>query len=181
MKRIMALSGALLLAGCATPYQRTGATGGFSETRLQENVFTVNFRGNGHCGRERAQDFAMLRCAEVTLDNGFLFFTIADSSADEKTLLYHSGSSSQTSGTMSSFGSANTYGRTTSFGSTTYGNFNTYNSPSYTVPIRKPRISYTIFCLKEKPPEGQMAFDAQYLSNSIRQKYGLATAKDEGK
>ncbi|MDI6775402.1 MAG: hypothetical protein QME60_08455 [Verrucomicrobiota bacterium] len=90
---------AAILCGCTTPYQKTGVTGGYSETRLQENVFTVNFRGNGYTSRERAQDFAMLRCADITLGNGFKFFAIADSSADEKTMMYHSGGSSVMSDT----------------------------------------------------------------------------------
>ncbi len=38
----------LILIGCATPYQKVGLSGGYSDTRLQENVFTVNFRGNGY-------------------------------------------------------------------------------------------------------------------------------------
>jgi len=35
-----------LLAGCATPYQHRGFTGGFSETQLDENVFQMRFNGN---------------------------------------------------------------------------------------------------------------------------------------
>ncbi|HMO41478.1 MAG TPA: hypothetical protein PKE17_18855 [Saprospiraceae bacterium] len=155
------------MTSCTTPYQRTGATGGYSDTRLQENVFTVNFRGNGYTSRERAQDFAMLRCADITIENGFRYFAIADSSADEKTMMYHSGGSSQTYGTM------NTYGNTT------YGNFNTYGSSGTSVPIRKPRASYTIFCFKEKPPETIMAFDAEFMANSIREKYKMKTEETQ--
>ena len=151
----------ILTAGCTTPYQKTGATGGYSETRLQENVFTVNFQGNGYTRRERSQDFAMLRCADITLDNGFKFFAIADSSADEQTMMYHSGGSSQTYGTMNTVGS------------TSYGSFNTYSSPGYSVPIRKPRVSYTIFCFKEKPADRAMIFDAEFLAHSIRDKYKM--------
>ena len=78
-KIVVASVALLALAGCSTPYQRTGFTGGFSETRLQENAFSVSFRGNGYTSRERSTDFALLRCAELTLENGFKFFAVADS------------------------------------------------------------------------------------------------------
>ncbi len=52
------LAAALLVAGCATPtpYQPlgvrgTGASGGFSEQRLEENRYRVSFRGNCFCSR----------------------------------------------------------------------------------------------------------------------------------
>lgn len=161
------LAFSVLLIGCATPYKRNGLAGGFSETRLQENIFTVCFRGNGYCSQERAQDFAMLRCAEVTLEYGYKYFALGDSSAADNTMLFHSGSNAQTYGTISSSGS------------TAHGTFNTYNSPSYTVPIRMPNISYTIFCSKEKPEGGQVVLDATFLANSIRRKYGIV-ASNEG-
>ena len=160
MKMQIAVLAALLLAGCATPYQRTGFSGGFSETRLQENAFSVSFRGNGYTSRERSTDFALLRCAELTLENGFKFFVITDSAQDTKTAYYNTGGSSQT------------YGTVNTIGNTSYGSFNTYHSGSTTVPIHKPRSAYTIFCFKEKP-EGAMAFDAAYLADSIRQKHGI--------
>lgn len=51
----------LALSACATPYQQVGFKGGFSETRLSENVFKVNFRGNGYTNKERVSDFTLLR------------------------------------------------------------------------------------------------------------------------
>lgn len=69
---------AITVSGCATPYQQRGATGGFSETQLAENVFEVRFRGNGYTSSERASDFALLRSAELTLEKGFKYFIIDD-------------------------------------------------------------------------------------------------------
>jgi len=69
----------ITVSGCAaTPYQQRGATGGFSETQLAENVFEVRFRGNGYTSSERASDFALLRSAELTLEKGFRYFIIDD-------------------------------------------------------------------------------------------------------
>lgn len=165
--RLMFIGLPFLIIGCTTPYQSTGATGGFGETRLQENVFTVTFRGNGFTENEQVQDFAMLRCAEVTLENGFNYFSIADKSENGQTMLLHSGGSSQT------------YGMVSSMGNTAYGSFNTYNSPGYSMPVTKHQTTCTIVCFKEKPPEPQRAFDALYLLHSIRQKYKMTGTIDK--
>jgi len=103
----------------------------------------------------------MLRCAELALKNGFTHFVIADSSQDTKTMMYNTGGSSQT------------YGTVNRIGNTSYGSFNTYHSGSTSVPINKPSSSYTIFCFREKPEGNDMAFDAAFLANSLRQKYGI--------
>src|SRR5262245_15060327 len=72
--RVIPLIICCLVTACATPYQSTGFSGGFSETRLAPDVFRVNFSGNGYTSAERAQDFAFLRAAELTLAAGFKYF-----------------------------------------------------------------------------------------------------------
>ncbi len=66
------------LSGCATSYQQKGFTGGYSETQLAPDVFRVNFQGNGYTSSERAQDFALLRAAELSLERGFRYFALLD-------------------------------------------------------------------------------------------------------
>lgn len=75
----------ILLAGCATTYQRSSFSGGYSETRLGDNIFQVFFKGNGYTGRERAVDFCLLRSAEVAIENGFRYFVIVDSEKHTET------------------------------------------------------------------------------------------------
>ena len=58
---------AAALLGCATAYQPQGLSGGFTETQLAPDVWRVSFSGNGYTKGERAEDFAMLRSAELTL------------------------------------------------------------------------------------------------------------------
>ncbi len=62
--------------------------GGFSETQLSENVWIVNFRGNRYTRKERTVDLSLLRSAELTLENGFNYFVIADSGTDIRTETY---------------------------------------------------------------------------------------------
>ncbi len=68
-----------LLSGCATAYQRESFTGGYSQTQLGDNIFQVSFKGNGCTSEDRASDYTLLRSAEITLENGFKYFTIVES------------------------------------------------------------------------------------------------------
>jgi hypothetical protein len=72
-----ALSGALvgILAGCATPYAKNGFSGGYSDVKLAPDVATVSIQGNGYTSNDRALRMLMLRCAEVTLENRYRYFS----------------------------------------------------------------------------------------------------------
>jgi len=165
-KIVCVLSFCLLVAGCATPYQPVGLTGGYSETRLQEDVFIVHFRGNGHTSLDRCSDFALLRCADLTLQNKFKYFVIADSSQGITTSYLDTGGYSHTNDTI------NTQDGTSS------GSFNAFDSGSVVIQIQKPRNSYLIRCFKEKPEVNAVVFDAEFLSKSIRDKYKMNTTED---
>jgi len=67
---------ALVLGGCATSYQKHGLTGGYSEIQLAENVFEVNFSGNGYTGAQTVKQFTLYRSAELTLERGYKYFSI---------------------------------------------------------------------------------------------------------
>lgn len=78
MNQVFALAVVILLAACASPYQPEGFGGGYSETQLSENIFKVSFRGNGYTSEDRAADMALLRSAELALENGFKYFAVVD-------------------------------------------------------------------------------------------------------
>jgi hypothetical protein len=63
-----------ILAGCATPYQPRGTTGGFTDKRLGPDLYAVEFRGNGNTSSDLVLDMYLYRCAELTLQNGFDVF-----------------------------------------------------------------------------------------------------------
>lgn len=149
------------LAACATSYQASGLTGGFEEIQLSPNVFQVRFQGNGYTQPERAADFALLRSAEVALENGFTHFAIVDSKDATKLSSYTTPHSSYTTG------SANTYGNTT------YGSATTTYQGGQTFIYQKPSTSNTIVCFKEQPAHVPMAYDAAFLRNSLRKKYEM--------
>ncbi len=150
---------ALLLVGCATPYQKGGRFG-YHDSQLQENVFSVSFQGNAKSEPLDVQDYTLLRCAELCLQNGYKYFGIMSSNAGGKTGMYNTG------------GTANTTGTSRSIGGTTYGSYNTYNSPSISVPINLPNYTVTVICFKEKADQTQELYDAGFLGNSIAKKHG---------
>lgn len=79
---------ALTLAGCAsqTPYQPAEKRGaeGYAETRLTENRYRVTFTGNSLTPADTVKDYALLRAGELTLQLGYDWFQLANSSNDKK-------------------------------------------------------------------------------------------------
>jgi hypothetical protein len=134
--------------GCATTYQKDSFTGGFSETQLSENVWRVHFKGNAKTSMERATDFCLLRSAELTIENGFNYFSLVDEKSDTKTGVITTPMTAQTSA----------YGYTTFSGGQTFA-------------YRKPRIQNTVFMLKEKPDSAGMVYEAIFIIQSIQNKY----------
>jgi hypothetical protein len=161
MSRIIIVLAALMITGCATPYQRVGLTGGYSETQLGENIFQVSFRGNGYTSRERASDFCLLRAAELTLEKGFRYFIIVESEKNTKIGTYTTPTQSYTTGSAYGYGNY-AYGSATT---TTYG--------GQTYIITKPRATNTILCFKDKPSINGLVYDAEFVVKSIKQKYGF--------
>lgn len=76
-----------LLAACAqmTPYQPAHNGLGYSEQRLESNRYKVMFAGNASTPREVVENYLLYRAAEVTLQNGYDYFVIADTVTDRDT------------------------------------------------------------------------------------------------
>ena len=51
---------------------------GFTDAQLAPDEFMVTFQGNGHTTSAQADDFALLRAAQVTLEHGFAYFAVTD-------------------------------------------------------------------------------------------------------
>ena len=72
------------LAGCstATPYQPEIAgqrvSGGYSEQRLADDRYQVNFSGNSLTSRDRVEGYLLYRAAELTVRDGYDWFLIVD-------------------------------------------------------------------------------------------------------
>jgi hypothetical protein len=84
-----------LLAACttATPYQPNipgqAVSGGYSEQRIEPNRFRVNFAGNSLTSRETVEGYLLYRAAELTVEQGYDWFSIVDrnTEADRRTYI----------------------------------------------------------------------------------------------
>jgi len=151
----------IIIASCATPYQKAGITGGYSDIQVGENIFQISFRGNGCTSRERASDFCLLRAAEVTLKNGYKYFVIGSGEKYSKTVICSTPSTSYTTG--EAYGCCGyAYGTATT---TTYG--------GHTYSISKPRVIYVIICFKEKPNYNGIVYNAELVVKSVKAKYDI--------
>lgn len=144
MKRILSLA-LILLSGCATSYHPNSFSGGYTETQLAENIWRVSFEGNGYTRQQRAEDFALLRCAEVTLEKGFTHFALANSAS------------------RTDFSSAST-------SSTTRYRGNRSTTTSDTDIIVKPSTTNVVVMFNSKP-DNQMAYDAKMICGDLGRKY----------
>jgi hypothetical protein len=142
----------IVLAGCETPYGPTSLMGGFSETQVAPDVFSINFRGNGFTTSERSWDFVMLRAAELTLQNSFRYFAVVREDASTEVSAF----------TMPGYASTSIQrGRHGLYGYTSY-------TPPTTSYVSKPRNRLLIRCSNAKPEGG---FDAEFIVRSIGGKY----------
>lgn len=149
----------LLLSACATAYTPSGWSGGFSSVQIDQNVFRVYFNGNASTSKERSKDFTLLRCADISLENGFRYFVIIKSEHDSKISTYTTPTRSETKLKVREHGKT-TYGKATT---------TTYSGQTYV--FEKPSDENTIICYKDKP-EG-FSYNAELLSKSLRAKYDI--------
>ena len=65
----------LMVAGCATPYQSGGLSGGYSEKKINDSAYVVSFNGNGFASKDPVH-LLDVSLAELTLKNGYPLFYI---------------------------------------------------------------------------------------------------------
>lgn len=157
MIQVMAVLLCLLLIGCATNYsQKSFWRGGYSDMKIQDDIFSIVFSGNAYISTERSGAFALLRCAEVTLENGYNYFTLLSGGTRAKQGAYTTPVQSHTTG----YFTGNMYSGQTSY------------SGGQTIFFEKPESSCLIQCFKEKP-EGIMVLDAKQVRDNIKMQYNL--------
>lgn len=145
MKKIIFIS--FLFFGCATQYQGRGFSGGFSELKLNNDLYQVTFNGNGYTSAARVQRYFLRRCAEIALENKYDYFAIVDQEAE---------ASKYSTGT-------NEYGQL----SKNYVGDYTYKGTSSESFITKHGRTGTIKLFK-KGSQPQIAFDAQTILNGTQ-------------
>ena len=157
MRRIVAcLLISFFLSACATTsYKKIDSWGyGYQETQLQPDVYRVDYEGSVDTDVPTVKDFALLRCAELTLQKGYKFFIILDAKSSTKVSVVTVPSVYQKP--FDSYIQPSPYDMTT---------VDAFSEPS---------LSNTIQCFKEKPSNlNTLVYDAQKIQENIKSKHKL--------
>ena len=84
----------LMVAGCATETTYRPATGqgfnrtGYSDRQVEPNRFLVSFAGNSVTSRDTVERYLLFRSEELTLQNGYDYFVMADRDTDLQSRTY---------------------------------------------------------------------------------------------
>jgi hypothetical protein len=152
---------AVVLMGCATPYQAQGFRGGFTETRFDETTYQIAFKGNAFISPDTVQKYVLYRAAELTIQSGFDHFVIVGAQDRTQTAEVTTGGTATTRTTYNAF----TPGTATARSTTTY-------SPEQRTQFTKPGQSVTIKMGKGPKPERDDAYVAStlitYLGPSVQ-------------
>ena len=87
---------ALLVAACttATPYQpylpegASGVHGGYSDRQISPDRYLVRFHGNELTSRDRVEGYLLYRAAELTVQNGYDWFTMVERHTEHDSRTY---------------------------------------------------------------------------------------------
>ncbi len=84
MRKLVIFCSLLLLTACATPYKQAkkATSNGYFDTKLQEGMYEVVFNGNENTSTAKANGLALLRAAEVCLENAYQSFEIVRKTED---------------------------------------------------------------------------------------------------
>ena len=92
-KLVLGLTLLGMLAGCAqpTPYQPATDGYGYREQQLEDNRYRVTFAGNDLTAADTVQNYMLYRAAELTLDEGYDYFTVVDREVERSTVYWGTG------------------------------------------------------------------------------------------
>ena len=162
----------LLLTACATatPYQPQAKSGeGYSEQRLETNRYRVRSVGNSATSRDTVENYLMYRAAEITLQNGYDWFAIADRMTNVDPQMSGGGSNFGIGigGSSGNFGSGVSIGLSSLFGG---GNKSAYQAQADILVYKNPR-----------PANEANSFDARELKANLESTIKRPAPKSEQK
>lgn len=156
---------ALFLAGCAaTPYQRSGLRGGYSEVRLGPDSYAVTFSGNGYSTEVQARSMAMLRGAELCRDARYGWFaSVKDESKIDRQVTVRPAETR-----VNTYANTNSRGRYT--GSTGY----VTTTPERTTVTERPVAQLEVRCLKTNPKRDRRIQSVTEYIRTVGPQFGVA-------
>lgn len=72
----------LIISGCSSKYGPLSSAnrGGYIETKVGEDTYDVKFAANGYTPVPMVNQFVLARSVEVTIENGYRYFIVLESS-----------------------------------------------------------------------------------------------------
>jgi hypothetical protein len=171
MKILLYISVWIWLFGCATSYQPQGMTGGFTSTQLEKNSFVVTFKGNAYTERYKADDYVLLRSAEIALEHGYKYFRVVDSQKYSKDSSYTTPARTTTNINANTVATTIGHRNMATYSANSQGSATTTTSSEQTHYSSKPGVTNTIICFIEKPLGP--SYNADHISKILRSKHGL--------
>ena len=131
---------------------------GYSDTQLNETFYRVSYAGYG-IPQSECDDFAIMRAAELTKENGYKHFRIVTEKQSSQSQSFYLPGSNHTTGTVSR-----------------YGNFSTINATSYSSglmgTVNYPVSTLTIEVLNEQDPSPD-SLKAELIWSSLAKRHGV--------
>ena len=156
------------ISGCVpTPYksQEWNFLGGYSDTKVEEDTYDIQFKGNAFTKREAVIDYALLRSAEVALEHQCVAFAIIDAKERVSTEENPEGEISYLDG------------QKLMHPISVYGNFSTEAGKTYF--LQKPDVVNRILCFKTQPSIDHHVYDPHFITLTLRTKYGIQNAEQK--
>ena len=158
MRLILAAAAAAMLVACATAigtaYGPADSKGyGFTETRIEADRYRVAFAGDGATSQQLVEDYALLRAAELALENGYDWFRVVGKGVEAK----DKGGVGIGAGVGTS-----SYGRRSAVGVGVGGDLGTVGARRFFT------ARLEVLMGKGEKPEGPDVYDAQSVVDTIR-------------
>ncbi|MFZ4772595.1 MAG: CC0125/CC1285 family lipoprotein [Chlamydiia bacterium] len=134
----------LITFTACTGYQSEGFWGGYSEITVAPDTFVVTYKGNEYSSEEKIYAYTLRRASELTLVNGYKYFSIVATADQTKKSKY--------TNTRNNINGSLDLDRPKINAST--------SSSSYTTTTKTPVYSITIKCHDDRPHSD--AIDALY-------------------
>ncbi len=151
-----------ILSSCYIPYKKYNNWDGtgYQETFYAPDVVSVSYTGGSNTTFETVSDFAMLRAAELALQNNYKYFVVNSTKDLTKQKV------------STSAGSSTTVEKTTQKGKTEVKTSETqYNPPSTSV-SELPKILLEVQFFNTKPANATV-YESSFINNSIKSKYKI--------
>jgi len=166
MRTLVALAAVIALVGCATSYGKYGLLGGYSDSRIDANTFSISVDNNGFTSQQTTSLHALYRAAELTAANDFDYFVIVSGANNSTTMAMVMPGSSTSQTTVNAYGSSATASTTTRY------------APTTVVPIVLPNSTIVIKTFKgTKPNELANAYDASETMKYLGPQIGAVAPK----